>query len=89
MRALEIKDTILGWAEDKEFYDFARKLDYISASPIYKLHLLWQTVPQVKSMPGIMAEIGVWRGGSAHLILERLKRLNLHDERLLLFDPEN
>lgn len=86
MRALEISGTILGYADDKEFYNFASQLNGISASPIYKLHLLWETVPQIRGMVGAMAEIGVWRGGSAKLILERLKRLGISGQDLLLFD---
>lgn len=85
-RALEINGTILGWAEDKVFHNFASALHLISASPVYKLHLLWETIPHVRGLSGAMAEIGVWRGGSAKLILERLKTLQLKDEKLFLFD---
>ena len=85
VRALEINGTILGWHDDKEFEKLAKTLHLISASPIYKLHLLWESVPHLRGLEGLVAEVGVWKGGSAKLLLERMKRLGITDT-LYLFD---
>lgn len=84
-KALDIPGAILGWDEDSEFKKVAEPLGGISASPIYKLYTLWQWVPHMRDMPGVMAEVGVWRGGSAKVICERMKRLKFNT-RLLLCD---
>ena len=85
MKALEISGTILGWFEDKEFMELAVQLRNISASPEYKLHLLWQTIGQVRGLEGLIGEAGVWKGGSAWLLLHRMHRLGIKD-KLHLFD---
>jgi len=88
VRALDISGTILGWHDNKEFNGVAIALDNISASPIYKLHFLWESVPHLRGLSGLMAEVGVWKGGSAKLLLERMMRLGI-SETLYLFDTFN
>lgn len=85
LKALEIPGAILGWQEDTEFRKIADKLSGISASPIYKLYTLWQMLPHVKSLEGYIAEVGVFRGGSAKIICEAMKKHGIA-KKLLLFD---
>ena len=85
LKALEIPGAILGWDSDPEFRRIAEPMHMISASPIYKLYTLWQMIPHVKALKGIIAEVGVFRGGSAKVIAESLKRCG-DGSMFLLFD---
>jgi len=62
------------WEDDKGFQRIYRKVRDISVCDIHRLYMIWQIVGAVSTMQGQIAEVGVYKGGSAQLILETTKR---------------
>jgi len=71
------------WNLDSEFlrcYLYAKKNTLVD---LYRCWELWEIVGEVvKSIPGDILEVGVWRGGSAGIIA---KRLSLLDSNRLVY----
>ena len=44
---------------------------------------IWNTVEELKNLDGDCIEVGVWRGGTAALIAQQIKNLNLNSELFL------
>lgn len=69
----------------EESYDKIRRHDFPEFSLVTKPRCkeLWNTVESVKNLKGNFIEIGVWRGGTAALILQQIINLNLSDKLFL------
>lgn len=65
------------WRQDGEFlrlYDLLRGHTLVD---LYRCWELWTLVSEVREIPGIILEIGVWRGGTGALLAYRAQRLGL------------
>lgn len=51
-----------------------------------RLYMLWQAVRNAVSVPGSVAEIGSYRGGSAHFIAKSFIKLTGHEVPMHIFD---
>lgn len=58
----------VAWAKDKSFEDAYIKVKPFSMLGRDRLFMLWQFVKQANVFEGSMAQVGVFRGGSARLI---------------------
>jgi hypothetical protein len=71
------------WEEDETFCLLHTQVKSLSACSIVRLFMLYQFAQQTRTLPGDVAEFGVYRGGSARLILETL---GSSDKKMHLFD---
>ncbi len=63
-----VRNDFVSWANDSEF-----ESNYIKVKPYTmldrdRLYMIWQFARQARSFPGSMAQVGVFRGGSARLV---------------------
>lgn len=72
-----------GWARDAEFEEAAAAVEPYTLLGRDRLFTLWQMVQRSKVLPGSLAQVGVFRGGSARLIGYAKKG---NTEALNLFD---
>ena len=79
-----IRMDFVSFARDKDFEDAFLKIKPFSLLDKDRLFMLWQFVKQAKVFPGAMAQVGVFRGGSAKLVSIAKKE---NSEPLYLFDP--
>jgi len=71
------------WSHDSEFvenYKHVRNNTVVSIDRCFMIH---QLAKMVKDVPGDMAELGVYKGGTAHIILQATKS---SAKKLFLFD---
>ena len=78
-----IRMDFVSFARDKDFEDAFLKIKPFSLLDKDRLFMLWQFVKQAKVFPGAMAQVGVFRGGSAKLVSIAKKE---NSEPLYLFD---
>lgn len=64
----DIRLDFVAFAKDNEFEDAFLRVKPFSLLDKDRLFMLWQFVKQAKVFPGAMAQVGVFRGGSAKLI---------------------
>ncbi len=79
IRALDL------WKEDKEFLELYKEVKGRTSLSSIKLYTLYQLVKDVISLEGDIAELGVYRGGSAKALAKVIEKYN-PDKNLLLFD---
>ena len=60
------------WEDDETFDALYQQVKSVSVCDVYRLFMLYQFVKQIRSLVGGVAEVGVYKGGSAKLILETL-----------------
>jgi O-methyltransferase len=71
------------WHEDPVFVALFRSIaDRTLVDPV-RCYMLYQLLDQARCLPGDVAEVGVYRGGTARLLAERLQDTDKH---LFLFD---
>ncbi len=63
------------WAADGQFQKAYGSIQGHTLVDIYRCYELWESVGQVSKLPGHVIEIGVWRGGTACLMAQRLAAL--------------
>ncbi len=68
------KSTIHPWNEDVRFQEVYARIRGHTLVDQYRLHELWSIVQQVLSLEGDLLEVGVWRGGSAAIILHAMNQ---------------
>lgn len=77
------------WLEDKEFMAAWSLMSFRTLVDQHRCWMLWQIARRACLCQGIMAEVGVYKGGTAKL-LARARRLHgppvQHPKKLLLFD---
>jgi hypothetical protein len=73
------------WSADQEFQDAYQKVKGNTLVDIYRCWELWSLVEQVRLVPGVLIEVGVWRGGTAALISRRALDFKV-DAPVYLFD---
>lgn len=63
-----VRMDFVAWAKDSEFESASSKVESFSLLGRDRLFMLWQFARQAKLIGGAMAQVGVFRGGSARLI---------------------
>jgi O-methyltransferase len=73
---------------DGEFFALADEVvnDKRTLLSYDRLYVLWQAVRNVANLPGEVAEIGSYRGGSAHFIAKSFIRFTGHEVPIHIFD---
>ena len=57
------------WEEDKEFTQLMRAIEFTPVT-IPRCYFLYQAAQQTATLPGDIAEVGVYRGGTARILTE-------------------
>ncbi len=71
------------WDFDTKFVKEYRHIQNNTVVSIDRCFMIYQIAQAVKNVPGDMAELGVYKGGTAHIILEATRGT---DKKLFLFD---
>lgn len=73
---------------EDEFIDIYIKCKPYTMTNWPRMYSLYQSVKYIvnNKIPGSFVECGVWRGGSARVIMETLNKLNVSDRDLYLYD---
>ncbi len=66
-------DILLPWLQDSGFMHCYRQISTHSLVDIMRCYSLWQAVEQLTHLPGVVLEVGLWRGGTAALLTQRLR----------------
>ncbi|RJR14725.1 methyltransferase [Candidatus Microgenomates bacterium] len=66
------------WETDSKFQRIYQQIQPFTLVDQYKSYELWQLVEQVRKIPGVIIEVGVWRGGSGTLIAQRARERKIH-----------
>jgi O-methyltransferase len=72
-------------AEFWEIYNICKPFTMTTVERMYSLYCSVKYVLD-KNIPGSFVECGVWRGGSSMLMAEMLKRRNISDRNIYLYD---
>lgn len=74
--------------EDKSFYDLYRQVSTFTMTSPERLHALYEATKFTidKRLDGAFVECGVWKGGSSMMIALTLKKLNILDRDIYLYD---
>ncbi|GIX02763.1 MAG: hypothetical protein KatS3mg112_1700 [Thermogutta sp.] len=73
------------WLRDDAFLTVHEKIRHHTLVDRYRCWELWTLVPEVRSVPGILLEVGVWRGGTGVLLAYRAQQLGM-DSPIYLCD---
>lgn len=76
-------NPIQPWSEPGDFLTEFSAIRNHTLLDRVRCHMLWQWLGHARGLPGDVAELGVFKGGTAHLLAVRLKGA---DKRLHLFD---
>ena len=79
---LRLANPIRPWQTEPEFLRLAQEIADRTLVYSLRLYMLYQLVKQSRRLPGAMAEVGVYRGGTARLIA----RLSDGQKKLFVFD---
>jgi O-methyltransferase len=74
--------VIIPWVTDKEFLKAYGEISGRTLNPITKCYMLYSMVRHILHIPGSMAECGVYKGGTAYLMLKLCngsRKVYLHD----------
>lgn len=71
-RSVFPKANYAPWVQDEDFQKIYSSTRGYTLVDIYRLWELWCLVGETRHLPGILLEIGVWRGGSAAVMAARL-----------------
>lgn len=63
-----VRTDFVAWAHDQAFETAVAKVQLFTLLERDRLFMLWQLAQQAKLFPAAMAQVGVFRGGSARLI---------------------
>ena len=69
--------TYSPWLADKSFMQTYEIIQAHTLVDLYRCYELWTLVDFVKNVPGDFLEVGVWRGGTSALVLEKMKQTNV------------
>ena len=75
------KEGTYNYLNDVEFIRYVKMVEGNTLIDIDRLYIIYQTCLSVKNKDGYIAEVGVYKGGSAKLINKLLP-----EDRLYLFD---
>jgi O-methyltransferase len=71
------------WESDPKLQDIARRISGVTLLDPWRLQLLYRAAQQAAKLPGDVAEVGVYRGGTARLLCEAFegapKEIHLFD----------
>lgn len=56
------------WLSDRDFQDVYGRIESHTLVDVYRCYELWSLARQVRSVPGDLLEVGVWRGGTGALL---------------------
>ncbi len=73
------------WKEDKEFVEIQKEVQKRTALNAVKLYTLYQFTKSTSHIEGNVAELGVYRGGSAKLMAQTIQKFS-PEKKLLIFD---
>jgi O-methyltransferase len=75
-------------ASDETFVAFFNQVKAFTMTSPERLYSLYQSVHYIvkNNIPGDFVECGVWKGGSCMMIALVLKRLNVNDRKIYLYD---
>ncbi len=78
-----LPNPIHRWADDNTFLEIMKRVEGHTLVDVVRCYMLYQFAQQTAHLPGDVAEVGVYRGGTARLLSEALGRAN---KRIHLFD---
>ncbi|MGB9687499.1 TylF/MycF/NovP-related O-methyltransferase [Thermogutta sp.] len=76
------------WLRDGTFLKLYEKIRDHTLVDRYRCWELWTLLNEVRSVPGILVEVGVWRGGTGVLLACRARQLGI-DSPIFLCDTFN
>jgi O-methyltransferase len=62
------KSTLSPWFKDNDFFNHYLEVRNHTLVDMYRCYELWQLTSQYKNKPGVVIEVGVWRGGTGALL---------------------
>ncbi len=71
--------TYSPWLTDDEFQPVYQRVRSHTLVDVWRCYELWQLLGEVKSFPGGILEVGVWRGGTGALMARRAELLGIDD----------
>lgn len=77
--------TYSPWYADKSFMQTYEAVRASTLVDIYRCYELWTLIAQVRSVPGEVLEVGVWKGGTSALIARGLASFGI-EKRVFLCD---
>jgi O-methyltransferase len=75
--------TYAPWKSDTAFGDVYSRIRSSTYVDVYRCYELWSLVQQVSDVPGIILEVGVWRGGTGALLAGAARRADIAAEVVL------
>ena len=75
-------------AADKDFLDIYYKCSKYTMTGVVRMYSLYKAVEYIigNNIEGDMVETGVWRGGSSMLVALTLKKHNVTNKKIYLYD---
>lgn len=67
------------WTLDRDFTESFAAIRDSTLLDVYRCYELWSLVDGVRSVPGCIVEVGVWRGGSGALLARRCRLSGIGD----------
>lgn len=67
------------WQADAEFQRIYRAVKKNTFVDVWRCYELWSLLAELRSVPGAIVEVGVWRGGSGALMAKRAEELGIED----------
>jgi O-methyltransferase len=78
-----LPNPIHKWADDDIFLEIMKRVEGRTLVDIIRCYMLYQFAQQAVHLPGDVAEVGVYKGGTARLLAEAVGRAS---KRIHLFD---
>jgi len=66
------------WLKDDKFAEALKRIQGYTLVDYLRCHILWQLAIETLPLPGHMAEVGVYKGGTAYLLAQHLGLRTLH-----------
>src|SRR5690349_3423118 len=65
--------TLAPWFNDESFLTIFAKVQQHTLVDIYRCYELWTLARQIAHVPGVVLEVGVWRGGTGAILAEAVR----------------
>lgn len=66
--------TLAPWFNDEAFLGIFAKVQQHTLVDIYRCYELWTLARQIVDVPGVVLEVGVWRGGTGAILAEAVRK---------------
>jgi len=73
------KATYAPWSTDGAFREFYAQVRPNTLVDVYRCYELWQLVAESRHVPGVLIEVGVWKGGTAAVIARRARDCGIRE----------